>query len=151
MKPTLVIALLLVAVNSCDSAPDLAAARQAIMDADRAFAQATAARGVDGWVSYFTDDGVQFPPGGSISGHAAIRELMTPAFADTNFSLTWEPVSAEVAQAADLGYTVGRYESRLLGPDGLESVRTGSYVSIWRRQPDGSWKVALDIGTPDQR
>jgi hypothetical protein len=25
---------------------------------------------------------------------------------------------------------------------------TGNYVSIWREQPDGRWKVVLDIGTP---
>ncbi|KPJ93465.1 MAG: hypothetical protein AMS18_05700 [Gemmatimonas sp. SG8_17] len=150
MRPTPLIPLLLVAVTSCDSAPDLVAAREAIMDADRAFAQATAARGVDGWVSYFADDGVQFRPGGTVSGHAEIRAMMAPAFADTNFSLTWEPVTAEVSLAGDLGYTIGRYESRGLGTDGQETVSTGSYVSIWRKQPDGSWKVVLDIGNPDQ-
>ena len=149
MKPALYFAPLLVVLSACGTTPDLEADRQAMMDADRAFAQATAAKGVDGWVSYFTEDGVQFRPGGTISGHAAIRELMTPAFSDTSSSFSWEPEHARVSQSGDLGYTVGRYRSTHIGTDGVEVVATGSYVSIWRRQPDGSWKVELDIGNPD--
>jgi len=151
MKCTLYLAPLLIAVNACSATTDLDAVRQAIMDADRAFAQETAANGVDGWVSYFAEDGVQFRPGGTISGHAAIRELMAPAFSDTAYSLTWEPVEARVSRSGDLGYTIGRYQSRAMGPDGQEIVATGSYVSIWRLQEDGSWKVELDIGNPDER
>ncbi len=150
MKCALYLAPLLIAVNACGATTDLDAARQAIMDADRAFAQETAANGVDGWVSYFAEDGVQFRPGGTISGHAAIRELMTPELSNPSYSLTWEPVEARVSRSGDLGYTIGRYESRAVGPDGQEMVTTGSYVSIWRLQEDGSWKVELDIGNPDE-
>jgi ketosteroid isomerase-like protein len=151
MRPASLPSLLVVAVLACDQAPDPAAARQAIMDADRAFARATADSGVAGWVSHFADDGVQFRSGGTVSGHAGIRELMAPVFADTNFSLTWEPVTGEVSLSGDLGYTVGRYQSGYLGAGDSSTVSTGSYVTIWRRQPDGSWKVALDIGNPDER
>jgi ketosteroid isomerase-like protein len=150
MKRAWYLAPLLIAVNSCGTTPDLDAVRQAVMDADRAFAQETAANGVAGWVSYFAEDGVQFRPGGTISGHAAIRELMAPAFSDTAYSLTWEPVEARVSRSGDLGYTIGRYQSIRVGPDGEEIVGAGSYVSIWRLQADGSWKVELDIGNPDQ-
>jgi len=149
MKPALYFTPLFVALSACGTTPDLEADRQAIMDADRAFAQATAANGVDGWVSYFAEDGVQFRPGGTISGHAAIRDLMAPALSNPTSSLTWEPVRARVSSSGDLGYTIGRWESRAMGPDQQEVVATGSYVSIWRKQSDGSWKVELDIGNPD--
>ena len=33
-----------------------------------------------------------------------------------------------------------------IGPDGVAILRTGLYVSIWRRQPDGVWKVEMDLG-----
>jgi ketosteroid isomerase-like protein len=151
MKQALVLITLLSGANACVAAPDLEAARQALMDADRAFAQETAANGVDGWVAYFADDGVQFVPGGHITGHAAIRELMTPALSDPSFSLTWDPVEARVSSSGDLGYTIGRWERRGTGSDGVETVATGSYVSIWRLQEDGTWKVELDIGNPDER
>jgi ketosteroid isomerase-like protein len=121
---------------------------QQIMAADSAFSAATAEAGVDGWVSYFAENGIQFRNGGIVSGHTSIRDLMAPAFADSTYSLTWDPVLAEVSKSGDLGYTVGQYESRRLGPDGEPIVVAGSYVTIWRREADGAWKVALDIGNP---
>jgi ketosteroid isomerase-like protein len=66
-------------------------------------------------------------------------------------TLTWKPSQAEVSSSGDLGYTWGRYEYRDRAADGKPIVETGSYVTIWRRQADGSWKVVLDGGTPDPK
>ncbi len=120
-----------------------------LLDADRAFARAVASGRLDAWVSFFGDSGTQFRAGRPVVGRAAVREFMAPAFADTTWRLTWEPHRAEIAASGDLGYTIGRYESRHRDASGTEVVRTGSYVTIWRRQPDGQWKVAVDIGNPD--
>jgi len=64
--------------------------------------------------------------------------------------LTWAPLQIDVAASGDLGYTWGRYEFRSPGADGRERVGGGFYLTIWKRQPDGSWKFAIDAGTPDQ-
>ncbi len=128
----------------------MAAARSALLAADRAFAAETARRGADGWTSYFTPDARQFHVRGVSVGMREIREAAARAFADTNARLVWHPVYAEVGRSADLGYTVGRWESRSLGADGKwATAGTGNYVTIWRRQPDGSWKAAVDIGNQD--
>jgi len=142
-------ALAVFAVCSCGG--ELADYEEQIMEADRAFGAATAESGVEGWVSYFAENGIQFRNGSIVSGHASIRELMTPAFAGSTYALTWDPVLAEVSESGDLGYTVGRYESRRTGADGEPVVTTGSYVTIWRRGADGTWKVALDIGNPTEQ
>ena len=141
----LAVALLL----SCRPSIDPAAGRAALMDADRAFAAATAQDRVEGWVRYFAPDGSMFRPGGLATGPAAVRERMTPAFADTSFTLSWEPTQAQIAASGDLGYTIGRYQSRRRGPTGEVRTATGSYLTVWRKQPDGTWKVVADIGTPD--
>ena len=134
-------------LGACSRAPDPAAARAAIMDADVAFAQATKARGVEGWLEYFADSGVQVTPGRNVVGKAAIRALMAPDLADTTRLLSWRPTSAEVSASGDLGYTIGRWE---LGPRaGGAPLLTGSYVTIWRKQADGSWRVVLDVGNND--
>ena len=49
-----------------------------------------------------------------------------------------------------MGYNYGRYESRGTGPDGKERVRGGWFLTIWKRQPDGSWKYVMDNGAPDR-
>jgi len=153
MKP-LVSAVLWVALIEavgCSSHPDQAAELASLTAADREFARATAARGVEGWVANFAEDGVMLRAGAIVRGHAAIEELMAPAFSDSSYSLSWEPEHGEVSASADLGYTVGRYESRRVGPDGSSLLGAGRYVTIWRRDSAGHWKVVLDIGSPDEQ
>lgn len=80
-------------------------------------------------------------------------EAIRSGYKDTpvTATLTWKPSQAEVSASGDLGYTWGRYEYRDRAADGRSIVETGSYVTIWRRQPDGSWKVVLDGGSPDPK
>ena len=59
--------------------------------------------------------------------------------------LTWEPTFGDVAQLGDLGYTTGPWELRPSSPQDKPTAY-GHYVSVWRRQPDGSWKVVIDLG-----
>jgi ketosteroid isomerase-like protein len=125
-----------------------AGARAAIRDADLAFAKVTKERGVDGWVEYFADSGVQVTPGRNVVGRAAIRELMAAELGDTTHLLSWRPTSAEVSRSGDLGYTIGRWEWGARLGSGAPA-RRGTYVTIWRKQGDGTWKVVLDVGNAD--
>jgi ketosteroid isomerase-like protein len=63
---------------------------------------------------------------------------------DTSFVLSWEPMYEKISAGGDLGYTYGIH-STLEKATG--SVTRGTYVTIWLRQPDGSWKFVLDTGT----
>ncbi|MDQ3021818.1 MAG: nuclear transport factor 2 family protein [Bacteroidota bacterium] len=56
-------------------------------------------------------------------------------------SLTWEPVKADVAQSGELGYTWGNWKLAM-----KDTTVYGNYFTIWKRQNDGSWKMALDGG-----
>lgn len=127
---------------------DMDSWRAELMEADRAFNAATASQGASGWVSFFARDGAMISEGvGEIRGHDAIEATMEGAFSDPSFRLTWEPIRAEVSRGGDLGYTVGRYSSARIENLGQEVRGTGLYVSIWRRQEDGTWKVEMDLGT----
>lgn len=123
--------------------------RSVLLDADRVFSRATAQRRADGWVEYFAEDGAMIRPAGTITGRPAIREAMTKAFADSAFSISWEPQQADVGATGELGYTLGRYVTRSRNADGRPRVVTGRYLTVWRRQPDGSWRVVQDIGVQD--
>jgi ketosteroid isomerase-like protein len=50
-----------------------------------------------------------------------------------------------VAAKADVGYTFGLWRGTREGPDGTTVTNAGSYVSIWRKQPDGSWRCSVEI------
>lgn len=142
---------LLFTLSGCALRADKEEMIASLMDADRGFAKATAERGVDGWVAHFADHGVMLPAGRPlVRGRQAIADLMRPAFDSEGFSLLWEPTEADVSLSGELGYTLGRYERTAVDSDGSEVSSTGKYVTIWKRQADGSWRVIVDIGTPNQ-
>ncbi len=112
---------------------------------DRAFDEATAKLGVQGWVSYFADDGIMLPAGSDIVvGKEAIREFVAGRFEAPGFSLRWEPIDARVS--GDLGYTYGISKASRTESGGKRVTSYGKYVTIWRKDRGGIWKVALDIG-----
>ena len=83
------------------------------------------------------------------AGHAAAIRAAA-AFLDVpGVSLQWEPVRADIAASGDLGWTTGRFVSEGPGPDGTTARAEGIYVSIWRLQSDGTWKVATDMFNAD--
>ena len=140
----------LLVVASCRPQPNLEAARQSLMEADREFARSVAERRLEAWVEAFDTAGIQMRPNLPFTpGHTEIRRLMTPAFADTSWHLSWEPHLAFVSASADLGYTLGTYRSVRHDSIGQERSGTGKYVTIWRKQADGGWKVVFDGGNPD--
>ena len=50
-----------------------------------------------------------------------------------------------MARAGDLGYTTGPWEFKADIHD-AKSVAWGHFLTVWKRQPDGSWKFAIDLG-----
>jgi ketosteroid isomerase-like protein len=106
--------------------------------ADRAFAADTARLGVDGWVAAFDPKGGMMQSAGRVE-YAAIADAMRATLASGR--LAWAPIAS--GRAGDLGYTVGKATYTGATPaDGWRST----YVTIWRRQPDGTWKVLFDTG-----
>ena len=74
---------------------------------------------------------------------------MTTLFGMPGFSIMWEASSAHVSEGGDLGYTLGTYEMTLDDPDGNPATVVGKYLTVWRQQADGQWKVTADIFNED--
>ncbi len=120
-----------------------------LMAADRAFEAATAARGLEGWMSFLAPDAVRMVRmADPVRGAEAIRKADAPTFADPTVGLTWGPTDAGAFGPAS-GWTVGHYEVRRRDAAGSERVLgAGRYITIWRRSDDGRWLVGLDTGAP---
>lgn len=148
MNKILLSTLLVLAFFSCNlfnkkkevSGPD---EKQRMMDADRAFSKLSVEKGMKtAFLEYIDSNGVllranQFP----VVGADAIDFLVQQN--DSAYTLEWEPKRGEIAQSGDLGYTYGLYK---LQPKNKDSAVFGTYVSIWKKQADGSWKFVLDSG-----
>src|SRR5512140_319731 len=100
-----------------------------LMAADRAFAAATAARGLDGWMSFIAPDAVRMGRmANPVRGTAAIRASDAAIFADPAVRLTWDPVDAGAFDATH-GWTIGRSQVHRRAADGSDQVAsTGRYI-----------------------
>ena len=112
---------------------------------DQAFAATSAERGSDAAYAEFTDAAsIRIPSAGPVlQGGAEIARVMTPP---PGMLLHWVPENAEVARSGELGWTYGTYEVLARQAGETMVVSTGRYLTVWRRAPDGRWKVAADIG-----
>jgi ketosteroid isomerase-like protein len=121
-------------------------ARQQLMEADSEFSRAAETRGLEGWMSWFADDAQINSSKGVVKGKAALREYYSKMFAQPGFSISWKPFFAEASKDGTLGYTMGVAQFRATKPDGTVETREGHYLSVWKKQPDGTYKVVSDMG-----
>ena len=83
------------------------------------------------------------PFGAPLARGEAIRTTWEQLSSMPGFNLEWQATSAEVAEAGDVGHTIGTFELTV-EQDGTPMVTLGKYVTVWAKQGDGSWKVTVD-------
>ena len=111
-----------------------------LVETERAFGRAVADKGMNaGFLEFLADDGILFRPG-PING----KQLLQGAEEAGEALLSWEPEYAEIASGGDMGWTTGPWNLR--ADKEAEPSRFGQYVSVWQMQPDGAFKLVLDIG-----
>jgi ketosteroid isomerase-like protein len=126
------------------------AKRDALLAADRAFDAATAERKLDGFSSFLADNVSTLRADQPVlRGKAALQQDWKPLLENGSISLRWQPISAEISNSGDLGYTVGSYVMNRTDEKGSVILGTGKYLTVWRLQKDRSWKVEFDTGVPD--
>ncbi|SRR5581483_7719318 len=112
-------------------------AGQSLVDAEKSFAQTSLDRGIhDSFLKFFADDCVMFAPGPT-NGKKIFEK-----FKDEDRKLFWQPAFAAIAKSGDFGITTGPWEMRR----SEKPVGFGQFVSVWKKQNDGNWKVIFDTG-----
>lgn len=121
--------------------------RQSLLNADRDFYKASALNGTGKAFIDFADDSAvilrqnQYP---SIGKQELAKYWLNHEYNKT--PLTWEPLKAEVSPDGKLGYTLGKWTYISPNKSGAIDTTFGNYVTIWKKQSDGSWKYVLDGG-----
>ena len=132
--------------------PDTRAADvQAVKDVEAAWVKDSATKDADKWVSYFAEDGSGLYPGGGILvGKPAIKAAMAPFFADPNFSLTFQSTRAMASKGGDMVYSQGTYTMTMTNPKTKKPMTDkGKYLTVYAKQPDGTWKAVADTFNSD--
>jgi ketosteroid isomerase-like protein len=140
MRKLFAATLLLVSITFLVGSPDHTAD---LKKADQDWASATAARNLDQFMSFIHDDAYMCDLSGKwMHGKDAIKADWTKALADPTFKLSWTAESAEVSKSGDVGYTRGSFS----GSQGNDTF-SGSYATVWKKDKDGKWRVAVDIAS----
>jgi ketosteroid isomerase-like protein len=71
---------------------------------------------------------------------------------DSGYVIRWHPLKGDLAESGDLGYTYGSWTMNTKTGSGRDTSIYGNYVTVWKRQHDGSWKYLIDGGgsTPEE-
>ena len=135
------------AVSVIDHQADL----KSLRDAELAEEQAWTAKDYEKAVNAYAPEAVVSNANApAITGAENIRASMKAYFEDAGASIKSEIVNADVSQSGDLGYTQGTYVSTATD-SATKKILTekGKWLTIRKKQADGSWKIVQDIYNSD--
>ncbi len=114
-----------------------------MIEADRQFSKMSEKEGIKNALMHYIDNkGVLLRPNSMplVGGNAV--DFISQGN-DTSYIMTWEPSGGTVAKSGELGYTFGVYSIK---PKLKDTIYYGTYVSVWKRQKDDTWKFVLETG-----
>ena len=142
------IGISMTALAACDRQPaiDVDAEMQGLLAMDRAWSGID----VEEQIRFLADDAVYMVEGVPlVAGKDAIAKIWREEEEIPGFTLTWEPEHVVASASGDIGYTFGTNAISVEDSTGASTTANGKYVTSWRKQADGAWKVVVDITNSD--
>ena len=131
------------------AAKSAGSAEAAIRAADQAWLKATSSHDAGKAAAFVAPDGAMFPPNGpAATTPDAVKKVFEGFNAMKDLKLTWTPTAVMAAASGDLGFSSGTYDMSFMA-DGKPVHDKGKYVTVWKKQGDGSWKAVRDIFNSD--
>ena len=111
---------------------------QQVRDTETAFAATMAKRDLNAFSSFLSEEAVFFGDK-PLRGKAAVIEGWKGFYEGSSAPFSWQPETVEVLASGTLAHSSGP----VFDPKGR---KVGMFNSIWRREPDGHWKIVFDKG-----
>jgi ketosteroid isomerase-like protein len=112
-----------------------------VFEAEASFANSMAVRDFDAFAEHVAEEAIFFGNTGAQRGKRAVLEGWRPFFEGPDAPFAWRPETVEVLDSGTLALSSGPVLDR-------SGQRIGTFNSIWRRDPDGRWRVVFDKGCP---
>ena len=123
---------------------------RSLRSADSALTAAIAATDAARTAAFYEDNAELLPVAEpAVNGRDAIRRKWAEFFGIPGFANQSRLTQVDVSADGTLAYTRGTYETAMTGGDGKPTVERGKWVTVWRRQADGSWRIVQDISNTD--
>jgi uncharacterized protein (TIGR02246 family) len=126
----------------------IADVRRSIDKANAQWSEGWANRDATMVAAIFADDGVQLGSNGKIfKGQQQIAENQKAAMQSVDPGVKVTVTTVNVWLNGDTAYETGTYKYEYT-EKGKPGTNEGRYVTVWKRQGDGSWKLAMDMAVP---
>jgi len=101
--------------------------------------------------STFDEEGVNVGADGTyMKGRPAIEAAMRSYFERSGPATATQVDIGDIVLDRDLAYEWGHSDFQFAGKPGGPRQRAGRYLAVWKRQPDGGWKLFRNLGLPDR-
>ena len=139
--------LMVISATACTSrSVNIADEENAIRSTDAKWLEAVKAKNYERALTFWTDDAMVLPPNSpAIVGKDAIRKYVMGASTVPGFSITWTTGQVWVSGSGDLAYESSSNAVTAGDPSGRLVTEKNKGIVVWRKQPDGSWKCAVDM------
>jgi len=143
---------LLLSLTACkDKGSDPAADEKAVRDSEAAGLKDWQAKDADKVASHYAPDAVlmiaNFP---AAKGTDAIKSEVATTLKDPHMTLSYSPAVVVIAKGGDMAYVQGVYTMTYSEPrTGSTLIEKGKYLTVYKKQDDGTWKIAEDIDNAD--
>jgi ketosteroid isomerase-like protein len=94
---------------------------------------------------YYAPQWISALPGVPIAELSGPLKMQFPA----GYAIKMDTVKTGISAGGDLGYAVGTYEQTAPDKSGTPSHSVGKWMSVFRKQPDGSWGAIADTFNVD--
>ena len=120
------------------------------MHVSREWSNVAGSGDLEATLAYWAEDAVMMAPGQPpLRGKQAIRKFIEASAAIPGFSVKWEPLEAHVSSSGDMAYLIERNLFTFRDSTGKQVTEANKVVTVWRKQPDGSWKNVIDMWNAD--
>jgi ketosteroid isomerase-like protein len=139
VKSKIMIGVAALAAAAALAGADLDRLAGQVRETEAAFARTMADRDWEAFRAFIAEEAVFFGEERVLRGREAVAAGWKPFFAGEKAPFSWAPEQVEALASGTLALSSGP----VYGPDG---ARSGTFMSVWRLEPDGRWRIVFDKG-----
>ena len=143
-----------VSVTACNkgavASADTAKIEESIRAQEAQWEKDYAAKDANALAGHYAEDAAMAGPGDPIATSSAERrKILQNLVGDPNLKLSFAADRVQVASAGDYAFSRGHYSMTMTDKETKKpATGTGSYLTVYKKQSDGSWKAVEDFITP---
>ena len=130
---------------------DADSAKQAIKADEKKFNADFKSKDLEALLSHYANDAYFVAPGVKpANGSKDIRKAYADGTSDPNFAISFASDKIDVSGSGDMAYARGRFTEKYTDPKTQKPMTdSGSYLTVYKKQSDGGWKVVEDFAAAD--